>query len=82
MLKLISVRPADDGWMLDAGFLEGPLMFCSGGRAEDAALRIATALAENGAWAEIAVTTRDGQRVSRFVCPPDNDVRSWRPPAS
>lgn len=49
-------------------------MFRTGGRAEDAAVRIASALAQNGTWTEIAVTARDGQRVTRFVCPPDNPV--------
>lgn len=60
--------------MVEAGFLRGPLMFRSGGRAEDAAVRIASALAQNGTWAEIAVTARDGRRVTRFVCPPDSPV--------
>lgn len=56
--------------MVEGDVVEGPLMFRSGARAEDAAWRIARALADNGAWAEIRVTTRDGHRMSRFLCPP------------
>ena len=71
MLHSVTVSPAQGGWMVQTDALKGPLMFRSGGRAEDTAWRIARALADNGAWAEITVTTRDGHRVSRFLCPPD-----------
>ena len=75
MKHSVNVSPVEGGWMVQADGLEGPLMFRSGGRAEDAAWRIARALADNGAWAEIRITVRDGHRMSRFLCPP-TDTRT------
>ena len=43
---------------------------CSGAMAEDAGWRIARALTDKGAWAEIKVTSPDYVRLSRFLCPP------------
>ncbi|MFA5600592.1 MAG: hypothetical protein WDA06_08355 [Phenylobacterium sp.] len=71
MLYSVLVSPAAGGWMVESDVLEGPLMFRSGGGAEDSAWRIARALADNGAWVEIRVTVRDGHRMSRFLCPPE-----------
>ena len=72
----ISVQPAGEGWMVQAQSLAGPLVFRSASRAEDAAWRIARALADNGAWAQIEVAARDGLRLSRFLCPPGEAVGS------
>jgi hypothetical protein len=76
VLYSITVSAVEGGWMMQADVLNGPLMFRSERGAEDAAWRIATALAKNGSWAEIAVTTRDRHRVSRFLCPPDEVLGS------
>lgn len=76
MLHPVTVSPVAGGWMVEAEALAAPLMFLSGGRAEDAAWRVARALAENGKWAEITIKTRDGFRMSRFLCPPE-EVVGW-----
>lgn len=70
VLHPISIEPAEGGWMVSADALKAPLVFKSSGRAEDAAWRLGRALARRGRWAEITVKSRDGFRVSRFLCPP------------
>lgn len=59
MEQLIEVRPIGGGWCVAAeGRLE-PTLFLSGGRAEDAARRIACGLAEAGCDARVLI--RDTQ---------------------
>ena len=70
MVHEIHVEPAGGGWTVrHAGSLE-PLAFLSGARAEDAARRLAEAMAEAGHAAEIRITLRDGSLAGRFVCSP------------
>jgi len=70
VLHPISVIPTQAGWMVQSEQLAAPLVFRSGAMAEDAAWRIARALTDKGAWAEIKVTSPDYVRLSRFLCPP------------
>ena len=46
------------------------MVFRSGAKAEDAARRLAQALADAGEFVEIDVVLRDGRRAARFVCAP------------
>lgn len=57
--------------MVQTEALAAPLVFFSGGHAEDTARRIAQALTGNGHWVEIAIKTKDGFGKSRLLCPPD-----------
>jgi hypothetical protein len=69
-MHVVSVAPADGGWMVDADVLAAPLVFASGGRAEDAAKRLGEGLARAGKWAEIRVHVANGDLLGRFICPP------------
>jgi hypothetical protein len=73
MVEEISVTPAGDGWTVrHAGAIE-PTVFRSGAKAEDAARRLAQAMAEAGHHAEIKIILRDGVVAGRFVCAPGDD---------
>jgi hypothetical protein len=77
-MDVISIVPNDAGWQVESETLPGPLMFFSGGKAEDAAKRLARALAEQDRWVEIRVHMKDGGMLGRFVCPPANLAMSER----
>ena len=69
-MVVISIIPNDAGWQVESETLAAPLMFLSGGKAEDAGKRLAHALTERGLWVEIRVHTKEGGLFGRFVCPP------------
>lgn len=56
--KVISVRPVDGGWSVEGGFFEAPLMFLSGGRAEEKARSLAQLLARQGQDVRVVVHDR------------------------
>ena len=70
MIEEISVAPAEGGWSVRHGGDIEPTMFFSGARAEDAARRLAEAMAEAGHHAVITITLRDGALAGRFICTP------------
>ena len=69
-MHVISVAPTEGGWMVEADMLAAPLLFQSGGRAEDAAKRLGEALAKAGRWGEVRVHLKGGELLGRFICPP------------
>jgi len=71
MVHEISVTPAPGGgWTVrHDGDIE-PTLFFSGAKAEDAARRLAVAIADAGQAAEIRITLRDGSLAGRFICTP------------
>ena len=71
MVHEISVTPAPGGgWTVrHDGDIE-PTLYLSGARAEDAARRLAEAMADAGHAAEIRITLRDGTLAGRFICTP------------
>jgi hypothetical protein len=70
MVQEISVTPAQGGWTVrHEGDIE-PTVFLSGARAEDAARRLAEAMADAGHPAEIRIVLRDGSLAGRFICTP------------
>lgn len=71
----VKVAPVSDGWAVTCGAVENLMLFRSGAQAEDAARRLAQALAEAGEWAEIEVRMRDGARAARFICTPQGSDR-------
>lgn len=70
MVQEISVTPAQGGWTVDHDGAIEPTVFLSGARAEDAARRLAEAMADAGQSAEIRIILRDGSLAGRFVCSP------------
>lgn len=66
----VRVAPAADGWEVSCDAIDNSMMFRSGAKAEDAARRLAQALADAGEFVEIDVVLRDGRRGARFVCAP------------
>lgn len=71
MVQEISVTPAaGGGWQVEHDGDIEPTLFLSGARAEDAARRLAEAMAEAGQLAQIRITLRDGTLAGRFICTP------------
>ena len=71
----VNVAPVSDGWAVTCDAVENLMLFRSGAQAEDAARRLAQALAEAGEWVEIEVRMRDGARAARFICTPQGSDR-------
>ena len=69
-MHVISVAPTEGGWMVEADMLAAPLLFQSGGKAEDAAKQLGAALAKAGQWGEVRVHLKSGELLGRFICPP------------
>ena len=70
MVEEIQVTPAEGGWTVSHGGALEPLVFRSGARAEDAARRLAEAMAEVGQAAEIKIILRDGSLAGHFISTP------------
>ena len=70
MTHVISVMPADRGWMVRSEAFES-MAFLSGAKAEAAARRLGVKLADEGEAAEIQIFLRDGSLAGRFVCTPE-----------
>lgn len=72
-MHTIRVSPADAWWAVESDGFDNPMIFRSGGRAEDAARRLALALARTGQVVKLEVKARDGATAGRFLCPPTKD---------
>ena len=70
MTRVISVRPAHDGWTLTCSAAHGSLFFAQAREAEDAAREIGEGLASEGQPTEVHVHLRGGTMAARFVCIP------------
>ena len=57
----VRVTPIPGGWSVTASFNESPLVFKSGGRAEQAGRRLALAAAKSGQTVQLQIETRDGR---------------------
>ncbi len=71
MTHVISVVPADRGWMVRSAAFENDMAFLSGAKAEAAARRLGLTLADQGEPVEIRIFLRDGSLAGRFVCTPE-----------
>lgn len=71
MTHVISVMPADRGWMVRSEAFENDMVFLSGAKAEAAARRLGLKLADEGEAAEIRIFLRDGSLAGRFACAPE-----------
>jgi hypothetical protein len=67
---MISVQPAESGWMVTSSASHSPMMFERGGEAEDAARRLGEELSARGQPAQIDVHLKDGRLAARLVCSP------------
>lgn len=69
MVQVISVEPFAHGWAMRQTQVDNPEIFRSGAKAEDAALRLGSRLADAGDATEIRIFLRDGTLAGRFLCP-------------
>lgn len=69
-VRVITVKPFLHAWAVDCSGVENPMVYATGGGAEQAARRLGERLAAAGEWVEIRVVLRDGTNGGRFVCPP------------
>ena len=65
MTRIISVKPAGDGWSVQSDAFDSEMMFLSGAKAEQAARRLANTLAKSGQTSEIHIFLRDGAMAGR-----------------
>lgn len=70
MMRVISVEPCGDGWVVRTDTHSDMKHFSSGREAEGAARRLAERFSNEGQSAEIRIWLRDGTMAGRFVCPP------------
>lgn len=70
----IKVSPVAEGWAVACDAVDNPMLFCSGAKAENAAIRLGQSLAHAGKAVQIEVVLRDGARAARFVCSPPTNV--------
>jgi hypothetical protein len=70
MVRMISVAPIEEGWVVRTEGAQPPQVFASGPEAERAARRLAEELAAAGEAVKIAVHLRDGSLAGRFLVPP------------
>ena len=69
-MRLVTVTPAGKGWAVRCDAIENPIIFRSGAKAEEAAKRLAQALADAGEMVELEIQLRDGEPAGRFICVP------------
>lgn len=73
----IVVEPLGDAWAVFVDETE-PVTFTTGGKAEDAAKRVAFSLALENQEVELHILLRNGQPGARFICFPP--LSSGEPP--
>ena len=66
----LHVRPAGDGWLVDAAGALEPLVFRSGGRAEAQAHKLARTLARAGQFTRVLVHDRAQKIVGSTIYAP------------
>jgi hypothetical protein len=67
MVDVISVRPMVQGWAVHHPRIVNPQIFRSGAKAEDAAMRLGSRLADAGQSTEVVVYLRDGVLAGRTM---------------
>jgi hypothetical protein len=79
MPHMISVQPAESGWLVTTSTSDGPMFFDRGGDAEAAARRLGQELSTRGQPAHINVHLKDGRLAARLVCDPTPTGRPRSP---
>lgn len=67
MTQLITVKPVQGGWAVEAGLSAYPLVFLSGGHAERKARQLAEVVAGQGFDAEVRIHDRQSAPVGSFL---------------
>ncbi len=70
MPHMISVQPAETGWVVTSSATPAPMMFERGGDAEAAARRLGDELSAGGQPTQIDVHLKDGRLAARLICAP------------
>lgn len=73
-MHTVRVMPTDAWWVVRSDAIDNDLMFKSGARAEEAAKRLAVALASAGDPVKLHIHSRDGTIAGRFVCAPNEST--------
>jgi hypothetical protein len=69
-MKTVSVAPAGEGWAVSSDLIDNLMIFKSGAKAEDAAVRLGRAISVLGRPVQIRILLRDGGVVSKPVFSP------------
>jgi hypothetical protein len=77
-MPLISLEPLGEGWTVRVDSFANDMVFLSGSKAEDAAMRLGRRLAEAGRSAEVRILIRGGVLAARFVFTPATPAAQWR----
>lgn len=72
-MKTVSITPGGVGWLVNTDISDNPMIFRSGARAEETAVRLAQALADHGELVQVKIGLRDGTESTRTVAPFAND---------
>lgn len=67
MTQVITVKPVQGGWTVEAGLSAYPLVFLSGAKAERTARRLAQLVAAQGDDAEVRIHDRRSAPVGSFL---------------
>jgi hypothetical protein len=67
MIDVISVQPLAEGWAVRHPRVANPQIFLSGAKAEDAAIRLGSRLADAGQPTEVVVYLRGGAMGGRVI---------------
>jgi hypothetical protein len=67
MTHVISVTPTSAGWTVHGDGMAEEMVFTSGGRAEQAARRLAADLVQSGQIVELRIYLRDGSMAVRTM---------------
>jgi hypothetical protein len=67
MTYVISVTPTSAGWTVSGDGVTEEMVFTTGGRAEQAARRLAEGLARSGQMVELRIYLRDGSLAGRMA---------------
>lgn len=67
MTQLITVKPVQGGWAVEASLSAYPLVFLSGGQAERKARQLAEVVAAQGLDAEVLIHDRQSAPVGSYV---------------
>jgi hypothetical protein len=74
MAHLVSVEPAQDGWMVRSGEAP-PLRFDTSAQAVWSARKVGESMADAGVAAEIVILDREGKAAARFACHPAPELQ-------
>ena len=66
-MKTVSIEPTGNGWAVSSDLADNAMIFNSGAKAEDAAVRLARAISESGDLVQLKIGLRDGTSAVRII---------------